>query len=105
MEKRKHKRKAVRIKVRLFWGNNTYPGTVISLSEKGMFIATKTSPPTDSVLEAVLKIEDDHLKVPVHVKYTIRMDGAEPDEKSGMGVMFLDVPAKYLDYFRNLEAD
>lgn len=106
MEKRKRKRKPASIKVRLFWGNNIYPGTVTSISEKGMFISTKMSPPSDSVLEAVLHIKDKHLKVPVHVRYTIRMDVMlDSDKSSGIGVEFLDVPPQYLDYFKNLNDD
>lgn len=106
MEKRRRKRKPVSLKVRLFWGNNTYPGTVTSLSEKGMFITTKMFPPSGSALEAVLYIEDRHLKVPVNVKYTIRMDvTVDSVEESGIGVEFLDVPPQYLDYFKNLKDD
>jgi len=106
MEKRRRKRRPVRLQVRLFWGKTAYPGIVTSLSEKGMFICTKMSPPSNSVLEAIMHIKDKHLKVPVHVKYTIRMDGAaDSDENSGIGVEILDVPPQYLDFFNNLEAD
>ena len=106
MEKRKRKRKLVRLKVRLFWGNTAYPGIVTSISEKGMFISTKMSPPSDSVLEVVLNIQDMHLKVPVNVKYEMRIDvTVDSVEKSGIGVEFLDVPPQYLDYFKNLKDD
>jgi len=106
MEKRRPKRKPVKLKARLFWGSNTYPGTVTNISAKGMFISTKMSPPSDSVLEAVLHINDKHLKVPVHVKWTIRMDlTVDVDEKNGIGVELLDVSPQYLKFFNNLEAD
>ncbi|MEW6714159.1 MAG: PilZ domain-containing protein [Nitrospirota bacterium] len=106
MEKRKRKRKPVNLKVRLFWGKNTYPGTVTSISEKGMFISTKMSPPSDSVFEVVLNVQDMHLKVPVNVKYAMRIDvTVDSVEKNGIGVEFLDVPPQYLDYFKNLEAE
>jgi len=106
MKKKRRKRIPVRLQARLFWGNATYPGIVTSLSEKGMFICTKMSPPSNSVLEAVLHIKGKDLKVPVNVKWTIRMeDAADPDENSGIGVEFLNVPSQYLDFFNNLEAD
>jgi len=106
MLKRRYKRRPVRLEARLFWGNTSYPGIVTSLGEKGMFICTKMSPPSNSALEAVLHIQGKCLKVPVHVKWTIRMDGsAASDENSGIGVELLDVPTLYLDYFNSLEAD
>jgi hypothetical protein len=105
MQKRRHKRRPVRLEARLFWGKTAYPGIVTSLSEKGMFICTKMSPPSDSVLEAVLHIKDKHLKVPVNVKWTVKMDGAQADENSGIGVEILDVPRTYTEFFNNLEAD
>jgi len=106
MEKKRRKRKPVRLEARLFWGKTAYPGIVTSVSEKGMFICTKMSPPSNSVLEAVLHIKDKCLKVPVNVRWTIRMDDSgDSDENSGIGVELLDVPPQYLDFFNNLEAD
>jgi len=106
MQKRRYKRKPVRLKVRLFWGNTAYPGIVTNISEKGMFISTKMNPPSDSVLEAILHIKDKHLKVPVHVKWTLRMDvTVDSDKNNGIGVEFLDVPQQYLDFFNNLADD
>ena len=81
-------------KVRFSCFHTDYTGTVINISENGMFIKTgKMSFPFDSTLEILVHLKHKIFKVPVEVS---RMTKSK-DHYDGPGVKLLDTPGDYLD--------
>jgi len=73
--------------------NRDYTGTVINISETGMFISSRDmSFPNEATFEVQLDINNEHLNLPVRMcRFTI-----SPDLNDGMGVEILNPPEIYL---------
>ncbi|MBI4683481.1 MAG: PilZ domain-containing protein [Nitrospirae bacterium] len=101
MEKRASERLAVKIQLRLFYGNIVYTGIVTNLSENGMFICTKMSFPVDSVLIAIILLEEQTLKLPIKIRRAVRSNNHLNDvEDGGIGVSLLNPSKEYIDFIR-----
>lgn len=98
-EKRAFKRIAANIDARFFSGNIFYSGTVLNISEKGMFINTKRCLPADSMFVIIIREENTLLKVIAKVRRsTLAGDGCD-----GMGVELLSPSADYMKFIHRLK--
>jgi hypothetical protein len=98
-EKRAFKRIAANIDARFFFGNIFYSGTVLNISEKGMFIHTKRRLPSESMFVIIIRKENSLLKVIAKVRRF--SDGA--GRYDGMGVELLSPPVDYIKFVNRLK--
>ena len=95
MEKRACERIPVHVEVKFFCSSYKYTGTVKNLSEKGMFITTKTIYfPFDPQFELHIPWKEDNIHVPVDLSRMI----SSPDSSDGIGVVLKDPPPEYLEF-------
>ena len=95
----------VNLQLRLFYGNMVYTGIVANLSENGMFICTKMSFPVDSVLIAIILMEEQTLKIPIKIRRTVRSNNHLNDiEDGGIGVSLLNPSKEYIDFISKTRA-
>lgn len=98
MQRRAFERIPVELKVRYFLGDTACNGTVINLSEKGMYIDTEIDFPFDSNFELVLPLKDEVMKMSAVIRRVVRStDGYE-----GMGIELLNPPDNYLQFVNEL---
>jgi len=71
MERRALERKPAGKDIRILYRKKIYSGTVLNLSEKGMFIGTSECFPPDSII----RIESELLNTLVKVNWVTEMDG------------------------------
>ncbi len=85
----------------LFW-KKLYDGTIENISERGMFISTKTTDfPIDSLLEIFIPIDDRQIEIPARSN-TIVWKHCIPEKTcSGIGVFLAEPPRAYMDLVRN----
>jgi len=100
MERRAVERIAANIDARFLCSNVFYSGTVLNLSEKGMFIRTRKYFPSNTRFVVVISSDDDLLKVMVRVKRIIMGDA----DYDGMGVEIVNSDADYLEFVNRLKA-
>jgi len=100
MERRAAERVAANIDARFLCSNVFYSGTVLNLSEKGMFIRTRKYFPSNTGFMVVIRSDDDLLKVMVRVKRIIMGDAND----DGMGVEIVQPDADYLEFVNRLKA-
>ena len=98
MEKRTAERIAVNEEARFFQGKMFYSGTVLNLSEKGMFIKTDPCLLSKSKLIVYLLSGKDLLKVPVRVKRVSTIN----HHCYGIGVEILNSPEEYTEFVNEL---
>ncbi len=98
MEKRNSKRIQTKIDARFFYGNMFYSGTVLNVSEKGMFINTKRFLPDDSMFVVIVRSNHNYFKVIAKVKRSQKFS----DVSDGMGVELLSPSSEYLKFINNL---
>jgi len=95
MQRRDFERVHANIKVRFFCCESHYDGTIMNLSEGGMFISTDEMRfPFDSELDIIIPLNSDVLKVPVKV---MRMTKSS-DLYDGLGVKVLQPSVYYKDF-------
>ncbi len=95
MEKRTYNRIPVYMEVEFSCGNSVHNGTVMNISEKGMFISTQEmSFPLESQCEVRLPFKEETLSVPVSLR---RME-MSPDSHDGIGVEFIGPLEKYYEF-------
>ncbi len=95
MQRRAFERAPVNIKVRFFCCESHYDGTVLNLSERGMYISTDAMKfPFDSELDIIIPRYADILKVPVKV---MRMTKSS-DLYDGLGVEVVNASGQYLGF-------
>jgi hypothetical protein len=94
MEKRAFERIPTGEPVRIFFRKKIYSGTVLNLSETGMFIGTRECFPLDSII----RIESELLKVLVRVKRVTEINGYY----DGVGVELSNRSQDYLKYIGSL---
>lgn len=110
MEKRAHHRIPSNIQIDyylwkpLFW-KKLFSGTIKNISEKGMFISTKTpSFPIDSLLEIYIPLKKDVLFIPAKDN-TITWRNILPDDTcDGIGVELSNTPQEFLTIIENARA-
>ncbi len=98
MEKRTVERLHSGIDVRFNYGDMYYSGTILNLSEKGMFIKTKICLPPGPMFVIMVREENELLKMLASVKYSTRARV----HYEGMGVEILNPPANYKEYVDRL---
>jgi Tfp pilus assembly protein PilZ len=101
MQRRSFERVPAKIKVKFFCCQSNYDGTIMNLSEGGMFISTDQMRfPFDSEIEIIIPLISDILKVPVKV---VRITKSS-DFYDGLGVEVIDPTDQYKNFvssFRN----
>ncbi|KPK02009.1 MAG: hypothetical protein AMK71_03755 [Nitrospira bacterium SG8_35_4] len=98
-EKRAFKRINANIDARFFYGNIFYSGTVLNISEKGMFINTKRFLPSDSMFVIIIREGNALLKVIAKV----RRYSVDSGSFYGMGVELLSPSADYVKFINRLK--
>ena len=98
MENRNFKRIQTKIDARFFYGNLFYSGTVLNVSENGMFINTKRYLPIDSMFVVIVRSNHNYFKVIAKVKRSQKFT----EVSSGMGVELLSPSTDYLKFINNL---
>ena len=98
-ENRSCERIQTNIDARFFYSNLFYSGTVLNLSDSGMFINTKRFLPADSMFVIIIRLETEFLKVIAKVKRIASTAG----NSSGMGVELLSPSKSYLDLVRTIK--
>jgi hypothetical protein len=99
MEKREFDRNPLFLEVHCL--NKEYFGTVLNLSEKGMFIKShKIDFPFLMQFELYVTLIDKTFKVPVRVNRVTKSNGYY----DGIGVEVLDPPADYLEFVDSLKS-
>jgi hypothetical protein len=109
-EKRGSKRLPVNIKIKyylwnpLFW-KKLYRGTIKNISEKGMFISSKTRDfPIDCLLEIFIPSPKGELLLPAKVSNVAWRKAADKSSCEGMGVELTNPPQKYVELVERLES-
>jgi hypothetical protein len=101
MERRAFKRIPVHIEVRYYCRKEVKTGTVINLSEKGMFIATQdVCLPFESQIEILLPLNKEFHCVPVNLCRMI----ISPDSYDGIGVELANPNPGYLAFIDSLKS-
>jgi hypothetical protein len=95
MKKRSVTRIPVDEKIRILYGNMIYSGTILNLSEKGMFIGTKVyfSP------YSIIRIESNSYILCARVK-RLKENNEKPD---GVGIELINLSREYLHYLSRLK--
>jgi hypothetical protein len=99
MEKRASTRIAAKIDTRFFYGKMFYAGTVVNLSERGMFVHTERCLPAASEFLVIIKNKRELLKISAKVKRVTKTK----DCFDGMGIELLNPPERYLEFIEGLE--
>ncbi len=98
MQKRSFERVHANIKVKFFCCESHYNGTVMNLSEDGMYISTDEMRfPFDSEIEIIIPLNEDILKVPVKVMRITKSS----DLYDGLGVKVLMPSEHYINFVNN----
>ena len=101
MQRRAFKRLPSNIEVKFFCSGTDYTGTIINLSENGMFIATKKMCfPFDSQFEIHIPLENEVLSLPVRVSRITK----SAEFFDGIGLELKYPPLKYLKLVRNIRS-
>lgn len=101
MEKRASKRIAVKIDTRFFYGNMFYSGTVVNLSERGMFVNTESCVPANSEFLVIIKNKKELIKISARAKRVTKTK----DCFNGMGIELLNPSVRYLEFIKGLEKE
>jgi hypothetical protein len=100
MEKRASARIPANVDVKFRSNGDDYSGTIVNISERGMFITTKEmNSPFDSEFDVVIPLEDNHLQVPVNLSRFI----LSPDSDDGLGVELSNHSPEYLNFVNSLK--
>ena len=109
MEKRTYKRIPANIKIRyLLWNpliwKNRYFGTIKNLSEKGMFISTKTMYfPLDSLIEIFIPHKKNVLYIPVKISNIVWRNLLPDSSCNSIGIELSRPPQDYLELVESLK--
>ncbi len=89
----------IRMNVSLNCSDNAYSGTVMNLSENGMFINTdETRFPSDSKFKVMIPEKEEVIQVPARLVWSKKADSLN----SGIGVELLNPPQEYIEFVENL---
>jgi hypothetical protein len=99
-EKRFYTRMPSKIKVRFYSNDTDYSGTIMNISEDGMFITIgKVAFPFDSNLVIFIRRKEMLIKVPVKVCRLTKTKNVF----DGMGVQVINPDPDYLKFVRSLK--
>jgi hypothetical protein len=99
MEKRACERVPVNIDVKFYCCNRIHEGTVMNISEKGMFIGTcGILSPFDSELQVIVPHHGEELRIPAHLR---RID-VDPGSRDGIGVEIKEMTNDYEKFFKSV---
>jgi len=96
MDKRSFERISVGEEIRISHGNLIFPGTILNLSEKGMFIGTRKKFPLNAISLIMMRLKDKLLTIPIKIKRATKPSGYY----DGIGVELLSRPQDYLDFIK-----
>ncbi|MBI5408568.1 MAG: PilZ domain-containing protein [Nitrospirae bacterium] len=99
MEKRAVERIPANLSARFFYGNMFYTGTILNLSEKGMFISTRRCLPCESMFVIIIRSESKLMQVVARVKRLAKDNG----HYGGMGVELLNATVEYSEFIGGLK--
>jgi hypothetical protein len=100
VERRSSDRIPANIDVMFRSNGDDYSGTIINISESGMFITTKEmNSPFDSEFDVVIPLEESTLQVPVNLSRFI----LSPDSDDGLGVELSNHFPEYLNFVGSLK--
>jgi hypothetical protein len=113
MEKRKSRRLAVNVEVKLLSGGNHYEGTIENISMDGIFMHMTTAPAQsakDFVPSTIIQIkfqpaQGNHLDIQCNVRWLHIHEEAPDNLVHKMGVEILDPPSDYKDWVKTILAD
>lgn len=94
MQRRTCERIPVNISVRLVLGNMFYAGTMTNISETGVFLQTKLTPPPQAMFTILVQNGNSLLQFFARVKW---VNGSN-DLTKGMGAEIINPSNNYLDY-------
>lgn len=101
MQRRAFERMPANIKVKFFCCESQYDGTIMNMSDEGMFISTDAMKfPFDSEIDIIISLHSDILKIPVKVMRITKSSECY----DGLGVRVLKPSVHYIDFvntFRN----
>ena len=87
--------------VKICEGNLFFSGTILNLSEKGMFIGTKKHFPLNTIYLIVLRLKDRLLKLPAIIKRSTGAIGYY----DGIGVELVNPPYEYVQFVESWRND
>ncbi len=88
------------IEVKFFYHKKIYKGTISNLSTKGMYIIiNERLIPNDLHVDLFILLSDDIFHVPTRIIRILQTN----DLNYGMGVEFLTLPKKYLEFLIKLD--
>jgi len=93
-ERRSSQRMSANIDTKFFFGSIFYSGTILNVSENGLFINTKINLPSETIFIMFIPVEKENLKVIARVRRTALKNRAI----DGIGVEILNPPVKYKDF-------
>lgn len=103
MEKRTFERVPVKLSARLVYNETSYPGVVMNLSNKGVFISTRLRVPEGSVIEIDMPLRNKVLIAPFKVKRSISSpDFREYNELNGLGCEVMNASSCFEEYLKSL---
>jgi len=98
MQRRSFERVPANIKVKFFCCESHYDGTVMNLSERGMYISTDEMRfPFDSEIDIIIPINSDIFKISVKVMRITK----SADYYDGIGVSVVEPSVHYIDFVNN----
>ncbi|MEN8262912.1 MAG: hypothetical protein ABFR82_05570 [Nitrospirota bacterium] len=98
MEKRELQRWTAELELRFYYWNLFYPGTILDISEKGMFIKTDICIPREACLPLIIRTGSEMINISVEVKHVVVTD----NHCTGLGVEVLKSNAKYHNFLNSL---
>lgn len=99
-DKRAYERIQARVPIKFLYDNHSYTGTIVNLSENGMFIRTDTRLYYyKSKFTVLIPLAIGVVVVPVKVCRLVQSEGSY----DSMGVTLLDLPRQYIDFLENLK--
>ena len=99
-ENRFYSRMPSKIKARFYCNDTDYSGTIMNISEDGMFISTgAVAFPFESNLDIFIRRKEMLLKVTVTVRRLTKTENVF----DGMGVQVIDPDPDYLKFVRSLK--
>ncbi len=99
-ERRSCERIPTNMYARFFYGNMFYSGTVLNVSDNGMFISTKRFLPDDAIFVVIIRLENELLKVIAKVNRIALTSG----NSAGIGVTLLSPSRNYLDLVGSIKS-
>ncbi|RJQ42790.1 MAG: PilZ domain-containing protein [Nitrospiraceae bacterium] len=99
-QKRAFERILANVDIRIFYNAMFYRGLMVNLSEKGMFIRTSQSFPSEAVLPVVINSGEEILTVLARVKW-IKKTG---DYQDGIGVEIMSPSKGFMEFISSIKA-